>query len=377
MRRTGIPPLLVLTCILVPAALPVLGEVTESAESCGACHRTIYESWRGSSHANSLDNEIFLGAYRMTRSASKARAAVCLDCHAPLVLLNGDRELAYRHTWEGVTCDICHGLASVDLSGHGPRQVLEPGPVKRGPFGDAPDAPHGVEHSELLRSALACAWCHEYVNPEGVSVLTTYSEWRASSRAERGESCQACHMSETDAGVEDPRLERVVGAKINLHEVPGGHSIDQLNRALGLSIDPRREDDELVVELRLHNKGAGHAVPTGMPGRRVILELAVRSGDGRDFEERKVYGKFFLDAEGRRITRDGDYFAGGVRLESDSRIGADERRVETFRFPVPRDVHAYLTVKLNYEHSPTGGEEGRTYLTFLSERRTLAPDHAD
>ena len=84
--------------------------------------------------------------------------------------------------------------------------------------------------------------------------------------------------------------------------MPGGHSLEQLNKALGLSIQHRWEDEELEVEVVLRNKGAGHAVPTGMPGRRVILDLVLRSGEGHRFEERKVYGKFFSTGEPARST---------------------------------------------------------------------------
>jgi len=161
--------------------------------------------------------------------------------------------------------------------------------------------------------------------------------------------------------------------KINLHEVPGSHSIDMLNKALGVSVESRRDGDELEVTVRLSNRGAAHAVPTGMPGRRIILDLQVRSYDGRTFSENKVYGKFFTDSEGETIKRDSRYFTEGVHLESDSRIRSDERRIERFRFPIPHDVMAGVKLRLHYEHDPIGGGAGRTRRTFYSESRTIAP----
>ena len=121
------------------------------------------------------------------------------------------------------------------------------------------------------------------------------------------------------------------------------------------------------------NKGAGHAVPTGMPGRRVILELEMRDSDGKTLTGRRSYGAFYADAKGDTITRDSGYFGKDVRLLSDSRIRPDERRTEGFRFPVPAAATAYLDLKLYYEHAPTGGAEDRTLLTFYSESRTVAP----
>jgi len=359
---------------IVVAGMPAIAEaVVESSESCAACHRTIHETWKQSAHAHSLDNEIFLQSFRETEATQgKKLALLCLGCHAPLVAINGDVDLEQRVTWEGVSCEVCHSLVSVNVSGPGPRRVLEPGPVKRGPIADAPADAHEVAYSELHTKADACAWCHEYANPKGVQVLSTYSEWKVSEAAGKGKTCQSCHMGATMTDVVEPRAERVAGASINLHRVPGGHSLDQLHKALGLGIRPRRDDDALDVEITVRNKGAGHAVPTGMPGRRVILEVEIKAGTGVSYSERRVYEKTFVDGTGRPVTRDRDYFAAGVELRADTRIGPDEHRIESFRFPIPPDQTAYLTVRLHYEHSPMGYEEGRTWSTFFSEKRTIA-----
>jgi hypothetical protein len=294
-----------------------------------------------------------------------------------LIELNGDTGLNYRATWEGVNCEVCHSLSAVDLSGDGPRHVLDPGPVERGPIKDASAEAHGVAFSPLHTTAEACAWCHEYVNSEGTPIMTTYSEWKESSAAKEGITCQNCHMGLTDQEVVDPRVERLPGSEINLHQVPGGHSLDQLHEALGLAIRHDRKDEALEIEIELRNKGAGHAVPTGMPGRRVVLLLNLRTSDGGSFEESRAYGRAFVDAKKNPIVRDCDYFTSGVKQQSDDRIRADERRTETFRFPVKREATAYLEVKLRYEHRPTGGDEGQTSLVFLSEKRTLVPETGD
>jgi hypothetical protein len=179
-------------------------------------------------------------------------------------------------------------------------------------------------------------------------------------------------MGRVRAAVVDPKVARVQHAEVNVHEVPGGHSLDQLHKALSVTVHPKHAGDSLRVEVRLTNKGAGHAVPTGMPGRRVVLDVRVRTSDGTTFEDSRIYERFFLDASGRRVTEASRYFTGGIRLESDSRIRADERRVETFSFPVSASATAYMTVRLNYEHAPMAQDEGRTLLTFYSESRTLS-----
>jgi hypothetical protein len=181
-------------------------------------------------------------------------------------------------------------------------------------------------------------------------------------------------MARTRARVVDPRVLRESGAEINVHAVPGGHSLEQLHRALRISLKPRREGEELVVDVRVRNRGAGHAVPTGMPGRKVLLEIELRTNQGGAAGANRVYGKFYTDAAGARITRDRDYFAPGVKLESDTRLQPDEERAEQFRFPLPSTAIAFVTLKLHYIHDPMGDEASRTWITFYSEDRTLTPE---
>jgi hypothetical protein len=203
--------------------------------------------------------------------------------------------------------------------------------------------------------------------------MTTYSEWEQSAAAREGMSCQDCHMSRTRAEVVDPRVQRVPDAEVNLHEVPGGHSISQLNKALAVRLQPKHEGEDLLLDVGLTNVGAGHAVPTGMPGRRVVLELKVRTDDGQTFEERRTYGRAFVDAAGAPIERDSGYFARGVSPVSDSRIGSREERLEAFRFAIGRRTTAFVTLRLHYENRPTGTEEGRTWITFYTTERVVGP----
>lgn len=354
------------------AAADATSQTIETADACGQCHRDIYTTWKSSAHSRSLEDPVFLDAYRATTAREGEQTSrLCLACHAPIVKVNGDYALEQKATWEGVSCDVCHSIVSVDLEAEPPGLELEVGDVKRGPIRDAKSTHHQVVFSELHTTSLACAGCHEFTNAEGTPLLTTYSEWKQSGAAQEGKTCQTCHMGRTAGDVVDPRIARVGEAEINLHEVPGGHSIQQLHKAFRVVIDPIRESEALSVEVRIINRGAGHAVPTGMPGRRVTLSVNARAYSGERFEEKRTYGKLFLDRDGNRIVRDSGYFAPGVQLESDSRIQPDETRIERFRFAIPAEATVDLHVQLHYEHAPMGTEEGRTYLTFLSERRFL------
>jgi nitrate/TMAO reductase-like tetraheme cytochrome c subunit len=366
---------LTLLAVVISASFLVAAAATiQGSEQCGRCHTTIYQSWKGSVHAEALGNENFLLAFRATEETGDAALAqLCLKCHAPVTELNGDKELLYHLTWEGVNCDICHSVAAMKKTKTGFEPVLKPGDVKYGPFEDAvPDA-HEVQGTAIHTQSEMCAWCHEYTNPEGTPILATWSEWKKSKAAENGVTCQNCHMGEASASATDPRLDRDPGAKINLHSTPGGHSLDQLHKALSVSLQPKRDGDKLDVEVVITNKGAGHAVPTGMPGRRVIMTTQLRVVGGETHEATRVFGKSLETAKGELITRDRDYFTAGVRLKSDTTIQPDEQRKVLFHYQVPARSTAILTVKMFYEHTYSGSVGEKDRINFLSQKRTIRP----
>jgi len=365
---------LVLTVLILLLAAPVLGAEPLPSEACGLCHRDIYSMWKGSAHSRSMESLVFQEALgRTRREHGPGNAQICLGCHAPMLQVIADPNLRQKATWDGVSCELCHSLTAVDTSQGTPRLAFDLGAVKRGPIRDTASMGHEVAFSELHTQSLACAGCHEYVNPEGVRILATFSEWKQSSASRQGTTCQSCHMGRTAANVVDPRVRRVSDASVNVHEVPGGHSLAQLHKALTATIEAQRPGNELALAIRLTNKGAGHAVPTGMPGRRLILHLEVTTSSGAAFHTERTYGRFFRDAAGNAITHDDGYFVRGVKEVSDSRLRPDERRTEQFRFAVPAGDTAYVTLTLLYEHAPLGGPEGRTLLTFLTEKRIVRP----
>ncbi len=369
--------LLAAAIVLAPPAVAAVKKMKGPSKSdmCGECHRDIYRMWRSSAHAQSMEDPVFLDVYRSTgRREGTEVTRICLQCHAPVAEMTKDFDLEQKTTWEGVGCDVCHGMTKVDVSDKGLHAVYDVGRVKRGPIRDAVSMAHEVEYSELHSTGEVCAPCHEYRNSEGVPIMTTYSEWKDSAASRNNRMCQDCHMSRTKADVVDPRVARTPEAQVNLHEVPGGHSLTQLNQALAVTLRPSRSGGQLQVEVGLKNAGAGHSVPTGMPGRRVIMDLGVTTSDGQSHQEQRVYGETFADSSGATIKEDCGYFARGVKRIEDNRIRPDEQRVETFRYPVPPQATAYVSLKLHYEHSPSGTKENRTYMTFYTTERVVGPE---
>lgn len=83
---TGVRSLLQIALLAAVVSMsPAADQLTslESSETCGECHKDIYEMWRASAHARSMENSNFLASYRRTTSRDPALATECLRCHAP------------------------------------------------------------------------------------------------------------------------------------------------------------------------------------------------------------------------------------------------------------------------------------------------------
>lgn len=351
---------------MLSALLALLAGVT-SAETCGRCHRDILQAWKTSTHATALENPLFQDAMEaaVEELGPKTRFT-CLTCHAPTVQHSGDTELVRKTSWEGVTCDFCHSLKTVSFVAGVPRLSVAFDGVKTGPLKDAASGAHGVAFSPIHVNSLVCAPCHEFRNPAGLPVLTTYSEWQTSAYAKKEVHCQSCHMFLTAAKVVDPKIKRTPETTVNLHQMPGAHSIDQLNKAIGTRLTTARRDDTLEVSVEVTNRGAGHMVPTGSPLRRLLLEVRVAASDGKSFQQERVYRRAAFNAQGREIEREYQVLVQGARFGEDTRLKPDERRVESFTFPVPRNVAASVRTQFWYYYSPLPGPAQQKKVSFLA-----------
>lgn len=376
MRRQSWTTAYALLILLVAAALPLGSAAAASPEAsatCGACHRDIYRMWSDSAHAKAFEDPFFLLPLAEVRDKyGEDRTNQCIRCHAPMAEVINDFSVEKAITREGVNCEFCHGLVDVELEEGGPRHRLDIGTVKRGTIPGADSRGHDVAFSELHMSSLICAPCHEYSTAAGTQIMTTYSEWSASSSAEGGETCQTCHMSLVKSDVVDPRIKRETGAQVNLHEMPGGHSIQQLTKALKVRLTPGRSSQGLEVKAQVRNAGAGHAVPTGMPGRRILLRVSVRTSEGKTLTDERVYERSYANGDGQRVDHVADlFFADGLHVREDTRLSADETREERFVFPLPENVTAWVDLTLRYEYSPWGEEGERVSFTIFSENRLV------
>ncbi len=343
-----------------------------SAEVCGRCHRAIFDAWKLSSHAQAMESRLFQDVLEMAETEfGPAARKTCLGCHAPLAAPAGDLGLVKKVSWEGVTCDYCHSLREVSLQGPNPVVTLTQTSVKSGPLQETAPAPHGTVFSAVHTSSLVCAPCHEYRNASGFPVLSTYSEWLNSSYGREGKQCQSCHMSKVAGDVVDPRVQRSSVARINLHQMPGSHSLEQLTSAFRAHMTTLRDGDKLQVVVEVSNQKAGHYLPTGSPLRQIVLEVRADSYAGQHFREERTYARTVADSQGTVLRREHVAFLKAAKVVSDTRLAPSEKRTETFAFPIRAGSQTVVKATFWYYYSPLARIESQQRIVFLRLNRMV------
>jgi len=333
---------------------PVARDAYTPSAVCGKCHVQIYERWKKSLHAHAFDEPIFDTAYTLAyrKTAGKARK-ICLPCHAPTVRSTADMEAKLPLTREGVTCDFCHTVKGVDLQLEDPF-LREVGFVKRGPFKEAKglEGKHDIAYSPLHGKAEFCAGCHEYRSKKSVPIIGTYSEWKAGPYAAKGKQCQNCHMPVV--------MGRIVSSRtrpkraLNEHNLLGGHSLNQLQKAVEvkiIAVNVGAARTEVMVDIT--NRGSGHKVPTGVPTRRLALNVEVTARGGRVFRDKIIYEKVLANLKGRELRDDSEIMLGDpMQIIKDNRIKPGETRREVFTFYETGARLKNATAWVDYTYKP-------------------------
>ncbi|MEW6488014.1 MAG: multiheme c-type cytochrome [Thermodesulfobacteriota bacterium] len=361
----GIICIALLLCLLLP--LPASAQDTEQAEPdyaklrldtegfnpahrCGACHIDIYAHWRESMHARAMTDPAFLATFRAKRiQEDPALRAQCLSCHAPTMHYDPRLDLGAEVVQDGVTCDFCHSVQGLDPANPERPFEVKWGKLKRGSLKDTQSPVHETRHLELFGKSEFCGVCHEMKNAKGLPIITTYSEWKDGAYGRDGKAhCQECHMP-LAAGFTVSEQHRKTKRRINLHSFPGGHSRSQLLDALALEIlEESKLYGRMKVKLGLTNAGAGHAVPTGNPLRRVIVDFSAYSATNRLIYNEKVdISRRFADDAGVELTTDEAILLDATRVLKDNRIAPGETRVLEFEFGAPHE-RLLVDVKVIY-----------------------------
>ncbi len=145
--------------------------------------------------------------------------------------------------------------------------------------------------------------------------------------------------------------QKVSAYYVTAHEFLGGYSNINLSTAAKLETDVKRTGSRLDVTVRITNAESGHKLPTGIPIRRLVLNVALKSGVNAEISSaRRVYRKALTDKYGTIMETAPEIFLNATDVYSDNRIAPQETRVEKFGFVVPKSVEDYwLEVVLNYE----------------------------
>jgi hypothetical protein len=252
-----------------------------------------------------------------------ANTGGCADCHAPGIdgALGGRSllEATGRAYTEGIHCDVCHKVASVDLVRSpgvgGALEIVRPtepsevigfqwAPLAFGPYPDVPNPRMGAVPRTHFLEADFCAACHESVQtaqipgealdatrwPDGLPVHSTFSEWSAGPYAP-GSPCQSCHMppetrygNSADLTESAPLIDVASGwfrppGTVQRHTWDGPRGTGPLlGLAAAVDVQKSVSDGVLTATVTTTNVGAGHAIPTGEPMRSLVLVVEARCG---------------------------------------------------------------------------------------------------
>jgi hypothetical protein len=253
------------------------------AVRCNECHEKMVAEWKGSAHARSAKSAAFVAMRALAPDP-----LACDRCHAPLRSIAVPPALS----GEGVTCDVCHTLSEVTPTKSGATLTLHADDnVKYGPLCDAKAHYfHKMGCSPLHERSQLCGGCH-WLD----AVYTEYSEWSAA-KDKDGAECQGCHMPGASAEV---AKSAGVRKKVPHHGLLGKKG-DLFSDAASLVVHLSESGGEVTVETELTNDGAGHAIPAGHPGRRLVL--SVRSLDEQGAiagEQQKEFARIYRDADGK------------------------------------------------------------------------------
>lgn len=327
----------------LPHTDPPAGLADLSAETCGACHRAIYDEWKISTHARAwLDDAQFLA--ELDKSAKQGVDWMCMNCHTPVEnqlprlvagLQDGrlDRPIYVDNPAfdaklqkEAITCATCHVRDGVVL----------------GPYGDT-KAPHPVKKQDGLLTVEVCTQCHQaqarFDTLGLVCVFGTGAEHAASPQAAEGKTCQSCHMPLverplTNLGQDFPvrkTRRHWFGGSLIPKKPEFAAELEALRAHYppGLAVRPVpppediRAGQRVELQVEIENAEAGHYLPTGDPERFLQVEFRVIDEAGAIVAQRK-----------ERIGIVYEWYP-KVKKLSDNRLAPLEKRNLTFGFEAP------------------------------------------
>lgn len=351
--------------------------VPSAAFQCGNCHTSLLKDWQSDAHAQSAINPTVLAFYDSALAPAfrldfPHSAGNCATCHAPADAIRRPWDTHLRQLSpigkKGVSCDVCHKMTSTtpDPSGGRPgvlsMQFRRPSGRHQlflGPLDDVVAGPDS--YAPIFQKSQLCASCHS-AKFWGVSTYSSFDEWQVTQQARKGIQCQNCHMKPTGkihnfaperGGVDrDPQT-------IHSHKMRGGLDISFFREALDIRFLAQKVEKYIDIQVRIHNKGAAHHIPTDFIGRNMILWIEATDQKGKPYPQirgsrvpdwggdlagfaGKGFAKIlasgiktsFVHSSGQPIISPAPHW-NQIHEQSDSRLAADSSDVSSYRFQLP------------------------------------------
>jgi Cytochrome c554 and c-prime len=243
------------------APAPAGGAITVRSirGKCGMCHREIAQEWLTSMHSKAFRDVNFVGEAAHEKDAE----GKCFICHSPQAVRA--KGLGQTPTFRvdmrevGVDCVVCH---------------TNPAGKVHAPFRSG-SSPHDVTVDVQHATEVLCASCH--------SEFGTLAEFKQTTFAKQGQTCQTCHMPKVKRPVATGGQPKLVAQ----HIWRGGDDPDMLKKAVKFenSVKP---DGTVVATIA--NVGAGHKFPTGIRFHSAILDVSVTDASGKAvFSKQEVF----------------------------------------------------------------------------------------
>lgn len=243
---------------------------------CGKCHQSQFTDWGGSLHSKSVGPGLLA---QLAPTKNPAFAISCYYCHAPaveqtevLASVSGFREnrkFDPELKKHGVTCAACHMRSGTVKGPNEP--VINSGGA------------HASLKDDLFKSSEFCSACHQLETGfmlNGKVLVNTYREWKESLYAEKGITCQKCHMP---------------GGR---HLFRGIHDAEMTRRGVKIDVQRAESISGISAKLIVTNTATGHAFPTYCTPLVVIRAFMI----GKD--DKVIAGTEKKDFIGRQVTLD-------------------------------------------------------------------------
>jgi hypothetical protein len=121
--------------------------------------------------------------------------------------------------------------------------------------------------------------------------------------------------------------------------------------AAKLDVDTEVKGSQTTVRVIVQSL-VPHNLPTTHPGwARVVLDLTIRGKNlNKVFGEQRVYGRVYANTKGEKTVFDFE----AAKVVEDTVLKPEEKRVETFTFPTPKDTRTF-DVEASLSYAPVTG----------------------